>query len=158
MILILILILIITLFFEKNANCFAENCQKSQKIVIITSTPGPNPTKHYFSNFTHICKIAVCGTKVLLCNVTDHLLNTGKSGLPDGFFSNQKSQFVLILEGLAMEDVGIFYVHSVNFPAIWHILWPLGIFYPVLVHFYPCWYVVSRKIWQPWDKYVNGLL
>jgi hypothetical protein len=33
-------ILIITLVFEKNANFFAENCQKSQKMVIITSTPG----------------------------------------------------------------------------------------------------------------------
>jgi hypothetical protein len=31
---------IITLVFEKNANFFAENWQKSQKIVIITSTPG----------------------------------------------------------------------------------------------------------------------
>jgi hypothetical protein len=31
--------LIITLVFEKNANFFAENCQKSQRIVIITSTP-----------------------------------------------------------------------------------------------------------------------
>jgi hypothetical protein len=31
--------LIITLGFEKNANFFAENWQKSQKIVIITSTP-----------------------------------------------------------------------------------------------------------------------
>jgi hypothetical protein len=27
-------------FFEKNANFFAENLRKSQKIVIITSTPG----------------------------------------------------------------------------------------------------------------------
>jgi hypothetical protein len=25
-----------------------------------------------------------------------------------------------------MEDVGIFYVHLVNFPVIWHILWPFG--------------------------------
>jgi hypothetical protein len=33
-------ILIIVLVFDKNANFFAENCQKSQKIVIITSTPG----------------------------------------------------------------------------------------------------------------------
>jgi hypothetical protein len=32
-------ILIMTLVFEKNANFFAENCQKSQKTVIITSTP-----------------------------------------------------------------------------------------------------------------------
>jgi hypothetical protein len=29
-------ILIITLVFEKNANCFAENWQKKQKILIIT--------------------------------------------------------------------------------------------------------------------------
>jgi hypothetical protein len=27
------------LVFEKNAICFAKNCQKSQKIMIITSTP-----------------------------------------------------------------------------------------------------------------------
>jgi hypothetical protein len=32
--------LTITLVFEKNANCFAENWQKSQKIMIITSAPG----------------------------------------------------------------------------------------------------------------------
>jgi hypothetical protein len=32
---------IITLVFEKNDNFFAENWHKSQKIVIITSTPGP---------------------------------------------------------------------------------------------------------------------
>jgi hypothetical protein len=37
-------IVIITLVVEKNANSFAENWGKSQKIVIITSTPGANPT------------------------------------------------------------------------------------------------------------------
>jgi hypothetical protein len=36
--------------FEKNANFFAENWQKSQKIVIITSTPG---------SFTY-CIICIC--------------------------------------------------------------------------------------------------
>jgi hypothetical protein len=36
-------ILIITLVFEKNANFFAKNCQKSQKIVIITSTQDQHP-------------------------------------------------------------------------------------------------------------------
>jgi hypothetical protein len=39
-------ILIITLVFEKNANFFAENCQKSQKIVIITSTPDWANIRH----------------------------------------------------------------------------------------------------------------
>jgi hypothetical protein len=36
------------LVFEKNANLFAENCRKSQKIVIITSTPGANGKKSRF--------------------------------------------------------------------------------------------------------------
>jgi hypothetical protein len=35
---------IITLVFEKNAIFSAGNCQKWQKKVIITSTPGANPT------------------------------------------------------------------------------------------------------------------
>jgi hypothetical protein len=47
-------ILIITFVFEKNANFFAKNWQKSLKIVIITSTPGPilavRPTKVYLHN------------------------------------------------------------------------------------------------------------
>jgi hypothetical protein len=30
----------ITLVFEKNTNFYVENCRKSQKIVIITSTPA----------------------------------------------------------------------------------------------------------------------
>jgi hypothetical protein len=37
--------------------------------------------------------------------------------------------------GGSMEHVCIFYDHLVNFPAICHILWPFGIFSPVLVHF-----------------------
>jgi hypothetical protein len=41
-------ILIITLVFEKNANFFAENWQKSQKIVIITSTPGGHSNPQTF--------------------------------------------------------------------------------------------------------------
>jgi hypothetical protein len=40
--------LIITLVFEKNANFFAEYCQKSQKIVIITSTPGLQLQAHMY--------------------------------------------------------------------------------------------------------------
>jgi hypothetical protein len=43
------------------------------------------------------------------------------SGLPDGIFSNQISQFGKILEGLAMEDVGTFYGDWVLFKVIWYI-------------------------------------
>jgi hypothetical protein len=42
--------------------------------------------------------------------------------MPDGIFSKPKS-FGLISEGLAMEDVGIFYGHLVYLTAIWYNLW-----------------------------------
>jgi hypothetical protein len=57
---ILFKIVIITLFFEKNANFFAENCQKSQKIVIITSTPGLSETQ---ARNTNSC-FSICPTNV----------------------------------------------------------------------------------------------
>jgi hypothetical protein len=42
--------LIIKLVFEKNANFFAENCRKSQKIEIISSTPAQ------FAQVESICR------------------------------------------------------------------------------------------------------
>jgi hypothetical protein len=39
-------------------------------------------------------------------------------GLPDATFSDQKSQFGQIFEGLALEEVGIFYGHLVYSVAI----------------------------------------
>jgi hypothetical protein len=41
-----------------------------------------------------------------------------------------------------MKIFGIFYGHLVYFVAVWYILWLFGMFYPF-------WYVVPRKIWQP---------
>jgi hypothetical protein len=43
--------------------------------------------------------------------------------LPDGIFSNQKSQFGKILVGLRMEKVGI---HHGHLYIPWYILWPFG--------------------------------
>jgi hypothetical protein len=68
------------------------------------------------------------------------------SVLPDGLFLNQKSQFGKILEGLVLEDVGIFRGHFVYFTAKWYILWSFGIYFLF-------WYDVPRKIWQPWSMY-----
>jgi hypothetical protein len=48
--------------------------------------------------------------------------------LPEGLFSNQKSQLGYILEGLPMEGVGKSYGHLVYFVVIWYILWSFGIF------------------------------
>jgi hypothetical protein len=47
----------------------------------------------------------------------------------------QKSLFGNILEGLGMENVGIFKSHFVHFLAF-------GIFSGHLVYFYPFWYIV----------------
>jgi hypothetical protein len=40
------------------------------------------------------------------------------AGLPDGIFSNKKSQFGYILECLAKKSVGKFFAHLVYFIAI----------------------------------------
>jgi hypothetical protein len=48
------------------------------------------------------------------------------AGLPDGWLSNQKSQFGEILEGLRTEIAGIFYGHLEYFTVMWYILWPFG--------------------------------
>jgi hypothetical protein len=47
-----------------------------------------------------------------------HIFLMRGPGLPDGIFSDKKYQFGQILEGLAMEDVGIFYGHLVYFTDI----------------------------------------
>jgi hypothetical protein len=53
------------------------------------------------------------------------------------------------LDGLAVENVGIFDVRLVYFTAIGNILWLFGMVCDRLVNFSPFWYVVQRKIWQP---------
>jgi hypothetical protein len=44
----------------------------------------------------------------------------------------------------AMENIGIFYDHFVNFTAIANILWPFGIFCGELVYFVVSWYISPR--------------
>jgi hypothetical protein len=71
------------------------------------------------------------------------------SGLPD--ISKPKIPIWVNFEALAIEDVRIFYGRLIYFTAIWHILWPFGI-----IGIYSCfWYVVPRKIWQPWCQWQN---
>jgi hypothetical protein len=59
-------------------------------------------------------------------------------------FLNQKSKFGQFLEGLAMEDVGIFYGHLVFYTAIWFSLQPFGVLHRHLVYFGEIWYILSR--------------
>jgi hypothetical protein len=51
-----------------------------------------------------------------------------QSGLPDGFFSDQKSQFGHILEDLGMENVVIYSGHLEYFTTIGYILRAFGKF------------------------------
>jgi hypothetical protein len=57
--------------------------------------------------------------------------------LPDGLFSNQKSKFEQILEGLAMENLSIFYDYLDFFRDI-------KIFNGHLVYFVVIWYIFPR--------------
>jgi hypothetical protein len=36
--------------------------------------------------------------------------------------------------------------------AVWHILWSFCRFCGHLLYIFPFWYVVTRKIWQPWRR------
>jgi hypothetical protein len=57
-----------------------------------------------------------------------------------------------------MENVGIHtLLHFEYVTAIWFILWPLDIFSSVFWYFSPFWYVVLRRIWQPWFSEVRSL-
>jgi hypothetical protein len=58
---------------------------------------------------------------VLVCYHLHEEWADSKAGLPDGIFSNQKSRFGLIFEGLEMENVetfGTHYGHLVYFMAL----------------------------------------
>jgi hypothetical protein len=57
----------------------------------------------------------------------------------------QGCQIGYILEGLGIENVGVFCGHLKYFTTIGYVLWPLGIFSVNLVNFF----LVPRKIWQP---------
>jgi hypothetical protein len=54
------------------------------------------------------------------------------------------------MEGLAIKDAVKFYGHFVYFTAIWCTLCPSEILYGYFGLFLQFWYVVPRKIWQPW--------
>jgi hypothetical protein len=71
------------------------------------------------------------------------------TGLPDGLFSNRKSQFLVKFGGLGIQNIVTFYGHLEYITAIWYnlqpfaiSLWPFGIFF----HFGM---FGPRKIWQP---------
>jgi hypothetical protein len=56
-----------------------------------------------------------------------------------------------------MKDVGKLYGHLVNFMAVWYILWPFGIFSPIL--YLENLATLFHKTWrESLDKYVVFLL
>jgi uncharacterized membrane protein YuzA (DUF378 family) len=71
--------------------------------------------------------------------------------LPDGLFSNQKSQFGKILEGLRMENAVKFYGHFEYFTVIWYIIWPFCNVVAIWFIF-PCFGILSEKSGNPDDN------
>jgi hypothetical protein len=86
------------------------------------------------------------------------LLLHAKAGLPDGLFSDQKSQSGYILDALATEDVYVVYGHLVYFTAIWYILWKKQYFCGNLVHLTQFWSIIPRKSGNPAQKSLQKLL
>jgi hypothetical protein len=62
--------------------------------------------------------------------------------LPDGLFSNRRSQFGEILEGPRLKNVVIFYGYLEYFKDIWNILYTFGIFYKLLEYFMDIWNIL----------------
>jgi hypothetical protein len=58
-----------------------------------------------------------------------------ETGLPDGIFSNQKSQYGKFWRVLRWKMLAYFM-------AIWYTLWLFGIFFPLLVYFVAIWYIL----------------
>jgi hypothetical protein len=81
-------------------------------------------------------------------SLCQEIFSRARAGLPDGLFSNQKSQFGKILEGHRLENIDTFNCHLKYYQPIWYIL-RFGKFCVNLVRFFLFWYHVPRKIWQP---------
>jgi hypothetical protein len=59
------------------------------------------------------------------------------TGLPDGIFSNQTSQFGYIMEGRGMGKVGVLYDCLEYITAVWYMLCPFG-------NLVTIWYIFPR--------------
>jgi hypothetical protein len=65
--------------------------------------------------------------------------------LPDGLFSNQKSEFRHILEGLVLKKVGILlYGHFEYITAIWYIFGPFGNIVAIW-YISPCFGILNKE-------------
>jgi hypothetical protein len=69
--------------------------------------------------------------------------------LPDGVVSYQ---FDYILEGLGMENVGIFSGQKENYMTISYAILPFCNFAVVWYIFTPFWYIVTRKSGNPFQN------
>jgi hypothetical protein len=94
------------------------------------------------------------------CQPQDALLQQGrpfalkldKAGLPDGIFSNQKSQFGSILKSLTMKDVDLFYGHLIYFTANWYTCYDHLAYFVVIWYIFPVLVCCTKKNLATLDK------
>jgi hypothetical protein len=119
--------------FWENANFFAENLQKSQKIVIITSTLCFSVTRCFFS-----FRVWLNLRTSFVSASEEASLRQSQPGLPDGLFSKPNPNLGKFLRALYWTMfVGVLYCYLVYFTAFGYILLPFGIFYGNLEYFFP---------------------
>jgi hypothetical protein len=88
----------------------------------------------------------LCNPPDFSCNLSAKVCSLRTQGCQMVCFQNKNPNFGKILEGLRMENAGLFYGHLEYFAVIWYILWPFGnvvvIWYTYLPSF---WYISCVK-------------
>jgi hypothetical protein len=95
------------------------------------------------------CVHIFIGMQICMLPVLMYIITTLDLGCQMVCFQTKNPDLSKLLEGLRMENVGIFYDHLKYFMAIWYHLWPFGIVCGYLVYFSHFGMFGPRKIWQP---------
>jgi hypothetical protein len=72
------------------------------------------------------------------------------------YFRTKIHNFRVLWKAFGFKIFGTFYDHLVYWVYIVAVFYGNLVYFMVLCYFSPFWYIVSRKIWQPWFKPRNG--
>jgi hypothetical protein len=142
-----------------------EKCRPPHQVKVFS--PGKSfftrskffsPGKSFFTRFKFFHQVQAFSlslTLMYICKrnrnrtITICILSTPSTVAKWFIFSNQTTNFGTFWEG-SRKEKNIFYDHLVYFVAILFIFWQFwyNLWHSVVLS--PFWYIVSRKIWQPW--------
>jgi hypothetical protein len=121
-----------------NFGIFKDLCTR----MVISTTDGSYVHTIHINALKTYAHMYVCLAKVNSAQF-ENLSKPLCAGLPDGMFSNQKSEFRKILEGLGIEKLYSI-VHSI---VIWNLLLPFGTLLWLFGNFVAIWYILPRLLY-----------